>query len=185
MSIELEIIELPQGELDRYARIPIAFEVASIFDVCEGLADNNLLSERVVQPPYVKDYDSLEGASPSSWPSLFSGFDWQMFGAKVNDELIGGALAFIKARDADRVTVLHDLRVSFDARRRGVGKNLFSAVESWAKANGCSALEVETQNINVAACRFYESQRCKLIEVNRGAYPDLPHEIQLLWRKPL
>jgi len=42
---------------------------------------------------------------------------------------------------------------------------------------------VETQNINVPACRFYARQAFVLGAVNRGAYPDLPHDVQLLWYK--
>jgi len=44
---------------------------------------------------------------------------------------------------------------------------------------------VETQNINVSACRLYASQGFELRTVNRNAYPTLPDEIQLLWYKDL
>jgi GNAT superfamily N-acetyltransferase len=185
LSIEFEIAELPPGQLDQYARLPIAFEVASVFDVGEETTDTVLLRQRFIQQPYLKDYDSIEGASPASWPSLFGEFEWQMFAAKVNNELVGGALAFVHPRDGERMMVLHDLRVSFDARRKGVGRALFRTAESWGRAKGCTALEVETQNINVPACKFYDSQGCKLREINRAAYAELPHEIQLLWRKRL
>ena len=46
-------------------------------------------------------------------------------------------------------------------------------------------MEVETQNINVSACRFYARQGCVLSAVNRFAYPELPDEVQLIWRKDL
>jgi hypothetical protein len=45
----------------------------------------------------------------------------------------------------------------------------------------CRRLMVETQNINVGACRFYERKGCMLRTVRRGAYPQLPQEIQLRW----
>ena len=185
MSFEFEIIQLPPGELEQYARVPIAFEVASILDVEERTTGAVLLYERLIQQPYIKDYDSIEGASPTLWPGLFSEFEWQMFAAKVSNGLAGGALALVHPREDERVMVLHDLRVSFEARRRGVGQALFRTLESWGRAKGCPVLEVETQNINVPACKFYESQGCKLTEINRAAYPELPHEIQLLWRKRL
>jgi hypothetical protein len=44
---------------------------------------------------------------------------------------------------------------------------------------------VETQNSNAAACRFYARQGCVLLAANRGAYVELPDEIQLLWYKEL
>ena len=185
MSIELEIIELSPEELDQYAGVPIAFEVSSSLEVDEDPTGSFLLRERSIQPPYVKDYDSIEGAAPTSWPSLLSAFEWQMFAARVNNAVVGGALAFVAPRNSARVIVLHDLRVSFAVRRRGVARALFRTVESWGKAKGCSGLEVETQNINVPACKFYEAQGCKLMEINQAAYPELAHEIQLLWRKEL
>jgi ribosomal protein S18 acetylase RimI-like enzyme len=75
--------------------------------------------------------------------------------------------------------------VSPAARGRGAGRALFAAAEGWARARGCRELKVETQNVNVPACRFYMRQGCALGAVNRGAYPGLTGEIQLLWYKDL
>ncbi len=54
-----------------------------------------------------------------------------------------------------------------------------------SRSRGCHTLKVETQNINVPACRFYQRMGCTLGTVNRFAYPDLPDEIQLIWFKNL
>ena len=51
--------------------------------------------------------------------------------------------------------------------------------------HGCRDLKVETQNINVAACRFYAARGCRLREVNADAYPGLPGEVQFIWRRQL
>jgi GNAT superfamily N-acetyltransferase len=83
------------------------------------------------------------------------------------------------------VAVLWDIRVVPSMRRHGVGSALFQAVEAWASAGGCRQLKVETQNINMAACWFYARQGCELRAVRRGAYPEFPEEIQLLWYKDL
>ena len=68
------------------------------------------------------------------------------------------------------------------ARGRGVGSALFRAAAAWARGRGCWQLGVETQNVNVAACRLYARQGCMLASVDRFAYPGLPGEIRLLWR---
>ena len=82
--------------------------------------------------------------------------------------------------------VLWDLRGrSPEARRLGIGSDLFAATERWAIARGCRQLKVETQNVNVAACEFYSSRGCQLGAIHRFAYPDLPHEVQFLWYKNL
>ena len=46
-------------------------------------------------------------------------------------------------------------------------------------------MKVETQNINVPACRFYARMGCELGTIDRFAYPDLPGETQLLWHLDL
>jgi GNAT superfamily N-acetyltransferase len=79
------------------------------------------------------------------------------------------------------LAVLWDLRVAPAARRRGVGAALFRAAAAWAAARGCAQLKVETQNVNVPACRFYARQGCVLGAIDRFAYPGLPHEVRLLW----
>lgn len=65
-------------------------------------------------------------------------------------------------------------------RGHGVGAALFSAAEKWALARGAAWLKVETQSVNVPACRFYARQGCVLGAVHRFAYPALPDEMQLL-----
>jgi len=74
------------------------------------------------------------------------------------------------------------LRVQPEMRSQGVGRELLSAVKEWAKAQGCNEVIVETQNINVPACRFYAMQGFELFSIDPLAYPELPDEIQLLWR---
>ena len=83
------------------------------------------------------------------------------------------------------LAVLWNIRVSPEARGRKVGSALFRAAEAWAAARGCQQLKVETQNINVPACRFYSRQRCVLGAINSFAYSELPNEVQLLWYKLL
>jgi hypothetical protein len=46
-------------------------------------------------------------------------------------------------------------------------------------------LKVETQNINIPACRFYAAQGCHLGGFNLHAYPAEMNEIQLLWYRNL
>jgi ribosomal protein S18 acetylase RimI-like enzyme len=75
--------------------------------------------------------------------------------------------------------------VAAGQRGSGVGSALFRAVEDWAGARDCHWLKIETQNINVAACRFYRKMGCGLGAIDRLAYPDLPDEAQSLWWKAL
>lgn len=103
---------------------------------------------------------------------------------------IGGAvMAFdtpgLEMLNDTESAVLWDLRVRPEARSSGVGAALFRASEDWARSRGCRHLDVETQNVNVPACRFYARMGSTLRSIDRFAYPDLPNETRLVWVKQL
>ena len=58
-------------------------------------------------------------------------------------------------------------------------------LQAGIESSVCRELKVETQNINVRACRFYARLGCELRVVRAGAYPQFPEEVQLLWYKTL
>ncbi|MGZ8493067.1 MAG: GNAT family N-acetyltransferase [Gemmatirosa sp.] len=173
--------------------MPIAFEVRERLAVVApdaGLGGLHLVRE-AVPAPYVKDYDAGPGDHPTAWPTRFDVARWGILSAWVDDARAGGAVvawdtpgvAMLEGR-AD-LAVLWDLRVAPARRGRGIGAALFQAAEAWARERGARWLKVETQNVNVAACRFYAHQGCILGAVHRFAYPTLPDEAQLLWYRRL
>jgi GNAT superfamily N-acetyltransferase len=174
--------------LVEHARTPIAFTVDSVFDVTVRRAGFDLV-ERRLNVPSTKDYDAVE--RPDEWAERFGLAKWCVLGAYFGETRVGGAvIAFdtpgLQMLDGrSDLAVLWDLRVSPRLRRQGVGTALFVSAAEWARATGCTELKVETQNVNVPACRFYASQGCALRTVSRGAYGALPDEIQLLWYKNL
>ncbi len=191
--MDLEIVEEPIAAAPELARIPISFEVESVFDVSApgGGLGGLILSERRLDAPYVKDYDAMEGEGPAQWAERFDVSNWGLIGAHSNGARVGGAVIAFNTEGVNMLegrrdlAVLWDIRVAPEARGRGVGSALFRAAEAWASARGCSRLKIETQNINVPACRFYARQGCVLGAINRFAYRDLPDEVQLLWYKTL
>lgn len=189
----VEVSEEPITALEEYAGIPIAFEVDSVLDVKEPVNSPGefLLTEHSLGVPYVKDYDAIEGEQPSQWARRFDVSNWGLFAARVEGRRVGGAVVafntpeLVMLEGHRDLAVLWDIRVSPETRGQGVGSALFRAAEVWARARGCRQLKVETQNINVRACRFYARQGCVLSAAHRSAYPELPDEIQLLWYKVL
>ena len=175
------------------ARIPISFVVESVFDVSapEGGLGGLIMSERRLDTPYVKDYDAVDGERPARWAARFDVSNWGLIGAHSSGARVGGAVVAFNTPGINMLegrrdlAVLWDIRVSPEARGRGVGSALFRAAEAWAAARGCVQLKIETQNINVPACRFYARQGCVLGVINRFAYRELPDEVQLLWYKTL
>lgn len=187
---EIRISEEPIDGLGDYASVPIAFEVASAF---EGHREGErfVLAEVPVPSPYVKDYDALQGEHPSEWAGRFDVSRWGVLAASAGGRRVGGAVIAFDTPGVDMLegrrdlAVLWDIRVAPEARGNGVGAALFRAAEAWARARRCRQIKVETQNVNVTACRFYARQGCVLTMVGPSAYPGLPGEVQLLWYKDL
>jgi GNAT superfamily N-acetyltransferase len=185
-SVRVTVTEEPISLLAEHATVSAAFRVGKILEFNE-VDDNLVVSERLLDVPHWKDYDALEG--PAAWADRFDVSNWGLLGALLDGRRVGGAvIAFDTAavqmlEGRKDLAVLWDLRVQPDCRRRGVGAALFRAVEHWAASKGCTELKIETQNTNLAACRFYERQGCDLREINPDAYPTLPDELQLIWSK--
>lgn len=188
--MKIEITEAPIAAVADLARVPIAFTVDRVLDV-EERDGAFVLTERILDAPWVKDYDAIPGEGPAALSARFDVSRWGLIVARVHGRLVGGAVIAFDTPGVDALrgrrdlAALWDLRVSPEVRGRGVGTALFRAAEAWAAAKGCTAFEVETQNINAAACRFYTRMGCALVSIDRHAYPPLPNEIQLIWRKPL
>lgn len=180
--------------LQDYAHASIAFSVTSRFrvDLLDGGLGGIALREEAVDPPYTKQYDDVDEERPLRWARRWDLSNWGIFAAFRDERRIGGAVI---ATDTEGVNmlegrkdlaVLWDIRVDEDARGMGAGRALFQYGEQWARERGCTQLKVETQNINIPACRFYVSQGCHLGGVNQYAYlPEFPDEVQLLWYKQL
>ena len=190
-GMRIEVLE-ESIDLVEYARIPIAFEVKRVLDVTGNGDEGFELTERPLEnAPYVKNYDAIPGEGPEQWPQRFDLANWGFLAACIGGQTVGVAAVAHNTPDLEvlegrsDLAVLWDIRVTPEARRQGVGSALFEAAETWARARGCLRLKVETQSINVPACRFYAEHGCVLRAVHPDAYSALPHEIQLLWYKDL
>lgn len=190
--MKIEIFPVAGQELIDYSSIPIRFEVRARLDI--KLVDNGLggisFHEQQVTPTYYKDYDQEEGEGPIRWPKRFDVTNWSLFIIRAGELPIGGAIVAFRTPNVDMLdrredlSALWDLRVRPEYRRSGVGTELFKEVIKWSVDNGCKQLKVETQNVNVPACKFYVKQGCKLGEFHRYKYVDVPaaaREIMLVW----
>lgn len=186
--MKVEIIEEAVAALPQYEKVPIAFRVESRFLVTpidSGLGGLRFIEEAVA--PYLKDYDVNESARPSQWRNRFDISHWGILSAFKGAQRIGGAAVAWKTPELNMLegredlACLWDLRVDPDYRSEGVGHQLFNRAVGWARERLCTRLKVETQNINVPACRFYARQGCELKGINWYAYGAALGEIQLLW----
>jgi GNAT superfamily N-acetyltransferase len=194
MSVEIE--EIGADRLSKYAAIPIAFKVESIFHV--DLVGRGLggiqLHEQMVAKPYTKDYDAYDDAErPKQWPHRFDISNWGIFLASEDSQPVGGATVAYNTAGVHMLAgrkdlaVLWDIRVRPDSRRKGIGTALFRYACQWTKQRGCKQLKIETQNINVPACRFYAKHGCLLGEINKYAYAQISMRMLITqpWRMKL
>jgi len=178
--------------LQEYGTVSIAFLVESCYrakPIRNGLG-GWLLTEEPVEHPYIKNYDERDGDAPSRWAGRFDISNWGILSAFEGPKRIGGAtIAFntpgLSMLEGPNIAVLWDIRVHPDCRRKGIGSLLFPRVVEWASARQCTTLKIETQNINVPACKYYAHMGCQLRGIHPDAYPDLPDETQLLWYRRL
>lgn len=186
--------QIGSDELDLYASVSCAFQVTSIFrvePVERGLGGLRLVEEPVAVP-YEKDYDHIgeEDSGPRSWLQELGTEHWEFHLALDGDRPAGAialfyALPGISVVNGQRdVADLWDLRVSPGYRGQGLGSRLFHLAAACARQSGFRRMRIETQNVNVSACRFYAAMGCTLEAINRNGYaatPDVAHETMLLW----
>jgi streptothricin acetyltransferase len=181
--------------LDEYCAVPSLVEVQSILQVkaIDG-GFGGLAMELVPVPtPYVKDYDAY-AETPKDWPMKWDLTNWCILLVTAGGRPVGAACVVSRTPDIrmlegrDDLAVLWDIRVAPEYKRRGIGKALFHAAVQWCREQGLKMLKIETQNVNVAACRFYASQGAQLGAINCFAYadatwshPDVQDEVMLLW----
>lgn len=189
--MNIDILPVNSTTLTEYSIVPMRYEVESRFrvDLLDDGLDGIVFTEERVIPTYLRDFDVLDGEGPTRWLERFDTTNWALFIARKDGLAIGAATAVFRTPTVfmlggrDDITVLWDIRVAPEHKRSGIGSALFSAVAAWAKERGCDYLKVETQDINVPACRFYRKQGCRLGEINRFAYtePWATDHVMLVW----
>ncbi len=79
---------------------------------------------------------------------------------------------------------INDFVVDAACRRHGVGRALMQRAVRWAKEKNLPGIMLETQDVNVAACKFYENLGFTLrgfdTHLYKGLNPDT-NEIALYW----
>ena len=187
--MQIAVHEATMAAMEAYARVSTAFRVERRLALAADPSAPSGVSfaEDFVVSPFVKDYDVLPGNHPTEWARRLDTARWRVFAAFVGNAQAGGAILILPNHNAgvQIEAELWDLRVSPAWRRRGVARALWATVEAAARAADARALKIETQQINVAACRLYRALGCELSRVDPAAYPELPDEVALHWYKAL
>jgi streptothricin acetyltransferase len=92
----------------------------------------------------------------------------------------------ILRRNWNKYAYIEDIRIGSEYRRTGIGTRLMETALEWAKIGHMPGIMLETQDINVPACKFYESCGFELggvdVYLYKGVTPVID-EIALYWYK--
>ena len=115
------------------------------------------------------------------YPSYISSPNKTIYFAYVDGQL-AGQIGVIKYWND--FAWIDDFVVDAHFRRRGVGRTMMQRVVNWAKVRHLPGIMLETQDINVAACQFYENFGFRLYGFDTHLYKGLnpaTEEIALFW----
>ncbi len=140
-------------------------------------ADNVIQFTVVATPPHQKHY----AVEPVDYHAYIDHPDQTVLLAYM-DGAIAGEIRL--RRNWNRYAYVEDIVVDAAYRRRGVGAARNAGGVEWAKARRLPGVMLETQNNNVAACRFYQHCGFELGGFDRRLYQGLDpetDEVALYW----
>lgn len=149
-----------------------------------------IVSERII-PKYENDY----------WTYTEEIFSEQYYKQYENDEIDisyinekGKAVFFyydnnnsigqIRLRSNwNGFALIEDIGIAKDWRQKGIGTALLEKAVEWAKQNNFAGLMLETQDVNVSACRFYAKNKFVIGAVDNMLYSTFPtaNEKAIFW----
>jgi GNAT superfamily N-acetyltransferase len=87
--------------------------------------------------------------------------------AYINGEAVG---QIVLSRWWNKLAWIEDIRVEIKYRRTGIATKLMDAAINWAREAGMPGIMIETQDIDVPACLFYQQYGFTLGGVDRMLY---------------
>lgn len=121
-------------------------------------------TEEIFDQTYSKTYQSDDDAFYSDY---MSNPDKALYLAYSDNDCVG---QLVLRRDWNGYAYIEDICVARESRGQGVGGALIRKAVKWAKGKGLSGLALETQDVNLLACRFYAKQGFEIGGVNTMLY---------------
>jgi ribosomal protein S18 acetylase RimI-like enzyme len=128
-----------------------------------------------------KNYDAIPGNHPTLWAAD------RLVGLTVmcrwETDIVVAAVAvqIVKTK-----AIIWDIRVAPEMRGNGLGKRILAECIDIVVEAGVAFVEVETQNVNLAACQLYKSSGFQIACIDRYAYEEQGlDEIAIIWRREI
>jgi ribosomal protein S18 acetylase RimI-like enzyme len=157
--------------------------ILSVERTGEGISTGWQLQEKRLTQPFDKGelYNFDVAAQENIRERLLRPDDTYQRIAEFNGRLIG--LLELDLQYWNNTVTLSTLMIDIDFREQGLGRRLWHRSLDFARQAEVRAIMVETQNTNVAACKFYARMGCRLVGINEAFYTNDPQdsEIALFW----
>ena len=141
------------------------------------------LRETIVDLPLYKDYRDYTGTLAEVEAKIARADGGYV--ALARGKIAGAVLLHLERwRSLARIT---DIFVGRQFRRYGIGSLLLNCASDWARASGCWAILLETQNVNYPAIQFYLRNGLEVWSISQHFYPPGPneHEVAIFMGKLL
>jgi len=138
--------------------------------------DKWVWKEELFENIYDKDYPGLE----LDYSQYINSRKRAIFLAYIDNECVG---RIILRENWNKYCYVEDIAVARDYRRMGIGKKLIETAVKWAKEQKMPGFMLETQDVNLAACKLYASCGFILGGVDTMLYGNGPNkgEKALFW----
>jgi len=173
--MEISIREIEKDNLQDAGKCDAAFTVDSKLVL---RAEDGVIRYSIVNiAPYRKQYIF----ETKDYSTYISNPDKIVYFADTDGQL-AGQINVVKHWNA--FAWIDDFAVDVRFRRRGIGRAMMQKVVDWAKEKNLPGIMLETQDVNVPACRFYENFGFTLRGFDTYLYKGLTpstDEIALYW----
>ncbi|EOG8707800.1 streptothricin N-acetyltransferase SatA [Bacillus paranthracis] len=150
--MSLLIRELETNDLDNFPEIDDSFIVNARSML--SLSKVNRHIEYTVEdvPSYEKSYLQNDNEE-LAYNDYINKQNQVIYIALLHNQIIG---FIVLKKNWNHYAYIEDITVDKKYRTLGVGKRLVVQAKQWAKEGNMSGIMLETQNNNIAACKFYE-----------------------------
>ena len=173
--MQITIRELDHDNLQDVNKCDGTFTVHSklVLHAADGVISYSVVSIE----PYQKRYIFEE----KDYPSYIGNPDKTVYFAYIEGQLAG---QIDVSKHWKAYAWIGDFFVDLEFRRHGIGHAMMEKAVDWAKARNLPGIMLETQDVNVQACRFYENFGFRLYGFDTYLYKGwnpATNEIALFW----
>jgi ribosomal protein S18 acetylase RimI-like enzyme len=113
-----------------------------------------------VDPIFTPREDAVPGFEENQVRRLMKSEDGLVLVASDGERVIGYSLSEIqgplKGLKREKFGYIHDMAVTANYRRKGIGEKMFDAILKWFHTKGIDRVELELAARNQVACSFWE-----------------------------